>query len=65
MTINRRKFLKDSMLTTAGIGIAGSAFSAGLSKSVSANDKINIALIGCRSKGFGILKNSLEYDDVN
>lgn len=65
MTINRRKFLKDSALTTAGIGFSTGAFPMGINKRVSANDKINVALIGCRSRGFGILRNCLEYDDVN
>ncbi len=64
MSLNRRQFLKSSALTTAGFSIASSALAMDR-KHVSANDKINIALIGCRSKGFGILKNSLEYDDVN
>jgi predicted dehydrogenase len=65
MKLNRRTFLKNSAITTAGIGVAGSNLAMASSGRISANDKINIALIGCRKKGFGILKNSLEYDDVN
>jgi predicted dehydrogenase len=65
MTINRRNFLKSGAIATAGIGLAGKAYSIGTKNSVSANDKINVALIGSRNMGFGILKRSLGFDDVN
>ncbi len=65
MTINRRKFIKKSGIVSAGLGIAGNTFAMNLKNSVSANDKINVALIGCRSMGFGILKRSLGFADVN
>ncbi len=64
MTIDRRTFLKNSALTAAGIGLTGTALASGNSR-IPASDKINAALIGCRSRGFGALKNALEYDDVN
>ena len=65
MTFTRRTFLKNSAVTAAGIGLAGSSFAAGATSHISASDKINAALIGCRGRGFGALKNALEYDDVN
>ena len=65
MTVTRRTFLKNSAVTAAGIGLAGSSFATGATSRISANDKINAALIGCRGRGFGALKNALEYDDVN
>ncbi len=65
MTLDRRTFLRNSALTAAGISLAGKSFAAGSALRVSASDKINAALIGCRSRGFGALKNALEYDDVN
>ncbi|MBE0653366.1 MAG: Gfo/Idh/MocA family oxidoreductase [Bacteroidales bacterium] len=65
MTLNRRKFIRNSAITTAGIGWASNAFTREFTKAASPSDKINIALIGCRNMGFGILQRSLEFDDVN
>ena len=67
MTTNRRFFIKNSVAATAGIGIAAS-FPGGLQaaqKLVAPSDQINIALIGCRSMGFGDLKNHLNITGVN
>ncbi len=63
--MDRRDFIKKSTVISAGVGAATLLRTGTLSARPSASEKINIALIGCRSKGFGILKNSLEYDDVN
>ena len=65
MTLNRRTFIRNSAVTAAGIGLTGKAFAAGPASRISANDKINAALIGCRGRGFDALKNALEFDDVN
>ncbi len=65
MTLDRRKFIRNSALTAAGIGLAGRTFAAGSASRIAPSDKINAALIGCRGRGFGALKNALEYDDVN
>jgi predicted dehydrogenase len=63
--VNRRSFLKKTGLTAAGI----TAFSVipGLASKAkyAPSDKVNIALIGCRSMGFGNLKNHLALGDVN
>jgi predicted dehydrogenase len=48
----RRDFIKKSVLGTAGIAIGGMGFSSGSYASiVGANDRINIAIIGLRSRG--------------
>jgi len=59
--LNRRDFIKNTALAASAAAILPAMV--GTAKA-SPSDTINIALIGCRSKGFGILKNSLEYDDV-
>jgi hypothetical protein len=67
MTTNRRSFIRNSVAATAGIGIAGS-FPGGLQaaqKLIAPSDQINIALIGCKSMGFGDLKNHLNISGVN
>jgi predicted dehydrogenase len=61
--MNRRNFIKTSTVLSAGAGALLS--STVLSARVAPNDKINVALIGCRNMGFGILKKHLENPDVN
>jgi predicted dehydrogenase len=67
MITNRRTFIKQSALATAGAGLLGSvalpAFGNGAASS--ASEKINVALIGCRNMGFGILKHHLSNPGVN
>lgn len=62
MTTNRRNFIRTASLAVSGIGLAGSA-SAGFR--VSPSDKLNVALIGVRNMGFGILQRHLETGTVN
>jgi predicted dehydrogenase len=48
----RRDFIKKSVLGTAGIAIGGMGFNSGSYASiVGANDRINVAIIGLRSRG--------------
>ncbi|MDZ7725324.1 MAG: Gfo/Idh/MocA family oxidoreductase [candidate division KSB1 bacterium] len=54
--VNRRQFVKTTALASAAAFVPAAA--------LGANDRINVALIGCRNKGFGILKDSLGYDDA-
>jgi len=63
MKQSRRAFLKNSTLTVAGIGLIHSN-SFGVPK-FSANDKINIGLIGARNKGFNILSHLMKTGQVN
>jgi predicted dehydrogenase len=65
MHINRRNFIKKSALTSAGIGVGAILPAGSWARSISPSDKINVALIGCRNHGFTILRNHLEYNDVN
>lgn len=61
--LNRRSFIKKTAATTAGIGAISLLPGASLYGS-SPGGTVNIALIGCRNMGFGILKHSLSFDDV-
>ena len=60
MKSDRRNFLKNSAVVAAGIGVAPSILSA----CNGANDKITVALIGCRSMGFSNLKAFLKEENV-
>jgi len=62
MNPSRRTFLRNSALVaTAVTVIPEKVWSAG----VGASDKVNVALIGCRNMGFGILKHHLDTGMVN
>ena len=65
MMLTRRNFIRKSAITSAGIGLTGLISTRAMGAGVSPSDKINVALIGCRNHGFSILRNHLEYDDVN
>lgn len=65
MVTNRRNFLKQTTVAAAGLGLAGMLPSSAWASAPASSDKINVALIGCRSMGFGILKHHLGYADVN
>jgi predicted dehydrogenase len=67
MITNRRTFIRQSALATAGAGMLGSVATPvwGTGPTPSANEKINVALIGCRNMGFGILKHHLSNPEVN
>lgn len=62
--MNRRKFINRSALTAAGFGISGlmPAFSG---TDPAPSDTLNVALIGCRNMGFGILEHHLSNPGVN
>ena len=68
MSSTRRDFLSNTSKLLAASGIAGLTTSPLLTgaanKKVSAADKIGIALIGCRSMGFGDLQNALKVPGV-
>lgn len=65
MSLNRRNFIKKTSAASAGIGALTILPSAVWSSNVAPSDKVNVALIGCRNMGFGILSKHLGYDDVN
>lgn len=60
MDSDRRKFIKNSAIATAAIG----AFPTIMNACASPAEKVNVALIGCRSMGFNNLKTFLEQDNV-
>src|SRR5690625_902077 len=63
MTITRRSFLKKSTYAMA-TGIAMPGYLKTTVNGVSANDQINVALIGCRSMGWSNLSGFLLSDEV-
>jgi predicted dehydrogenase len=63
--MKRRDFIRTSTVLSAGVSVATLLKPGILSAAVPPSDKVNVALIGCRGKGFGILKDHLKYDDVN
>ncbi|NJO68633.1 MAG: Gfo/Idh/MocA family oxidoreductase [Bacteroidetes bacterium] len=65
MELSRRNFIRQNAVATAGIGMA-TVLPSGIWKSaVAPSDKVNVALIGCRNMGFGILTHHLSNTDVN
>lgn len=67
MKKSRREFIKQSAIATAGLTLV-TPLSENLfasSKRFSPSDRINVALIGTRNKGFGILKNHLSFPEVH
>lgn len=65
MNPSRRKFIKNSALAATAFSavtvIPSKVWSAGFAPS----DKVNVALIGCRNMGFGILQHHLDTGMVN
>ena len=65
MKSNRRMFIKNSALSVAGIGAFTILPSRVWSSAVAPSDKINVALIGCRNMGFGLMRHFLSNESVN
>lgn len=65
MKINRRNFIQKASVTAAGAGVFSILPSKIWSSPVAPGDKINVALVGCKSQGFTDLKCALEFPDVN
>jgi predicted dehydrogenase len=65
MKINRRKFIHRTALTAAGLGITGQLPPRIWAKKPSPSNSLNVALIGCRNMGFGILEHHLSNPGVN
>lgn len=62
--MNRRNFIKNTAITSAGLGISNVFSSRAKVSKVPPSDNINVALIGCNSMGFGILKHHLSNEGV-
>lgn len=63
--LNRRNFIRKTSLASAGIGAVTILPSNVWATKVAPSDQVNVAIIGCRSKGFGILKNHLDFEETN
>jgi predicted dehydrogenase len=68
MSINkkhsRRKFIKNTGLGIAGVGLLSTYPVPGTAKPLSPLETVNIGLIGCRNMGFGDLKHHLNLPDT-
>ncbi len=65
MESNRRDFIKQAAITSAGVGLVTSLPSSVRASGPAPSDKINVALVGCRNMGFGDLSQSLGYSEVS
>jgi predicted dehydrogenase len=65
METNRRNFLKQTTMATAGLGLTTMISTKVYASKIAPSDKINVALIGCNSMGFWILKQHLGNTGVN
>jgi predicted dehydrogenase len=63
--MDRRKFISSTALSTAGISMAGIIPSQDWSEKIAPSDTLNVALIGCKNMGFGILQHHLSNQGVN
>lgn len=67
---NRREFLKKSGAVAAGLSVAGTMTAKSYSRILGANDRLNIAVVGCMRRAnalrdsFGELKNQLHISAV-
>jgi len=59
MNSNRRKFLKNTAVAAAAVGVAPAILNACASPA----EKVNVALVGCRSMGFSNLKSFLRENN--
>ena len=65
MNPSRRNFLKKSVVAASAIGVTTVIPSKVWSAEIAPSDKVNVALIGCRNMGFGILQHHLNTGIVN
>ena len=65
MNPSRRNFLKNSVVAASALGATSVIPSKVWSAKVAPSDKVNVALIGCRNMGFGILRHHLNTETVN
>jgi len=63
--MNRRKFIQNTAITSAGLGMVNIIPSGILRAEVSPGDSLNVALVGCNSMGFGDLEQHLSNPGVN
>jgi len=62
--MNRRTFINSTAITAAGVGMAGLMPAHAAEKTPDPSDILNVALVGCRNMGFGILEHHLSNPGV-
>jgi len=63
---SRRRFIQNGMAASAGAGFAFSGMTAaGYGRTIGANDRINIGLIGCGGRGRWVVKNMVQPANAN
>lgn len=62
--MNRRKFIRNASITTAGVSLSTVIPRVAEMPAISPSDNINVALVGCRNMGFGILQHHLSNPGV-
>ena len=63
----RRNFLKNTGITTIGLGVVAAVpmdVLAAIRKAISSNDKIGVGLIGCKGMGWANLTSMLKISEV-
>ncbi len=63
--MKRRNFITNTAFTAAGLGMTSIIPSKGWTSEILPSDSLNVALIGCRNMGFGILQHHLSNPGVN
>ncbi len=63
--MKRRAFISKTAVGATGLGLTSALPFSKVFGNASASDKINVALIGCRSMGFGVLNHAMTFPDVN
>ncbi len=63
--MNRRNFIRNASVTTAGVSLSSVIPRMAEMPMMSPSDNVNVALVGCRNMGFGILQHHLSDPGVN
>jgi predicted dehydrogenase len=63
MHFSRRHFIRDVTLAAAGMSVE--PLLAWPGRPIAPSDQLNLGLIGCRGRGFSVLKTHLELGDIN
>ena len=63
--MNRRKFINTTAIATAALGIPSVLHEKSRRRIISPSENLNVALIGCRNMGYGILEHHLSVAGVN
>jgi predicted dehydrogenase len=63
--MDRRKFISSTALSTAAISMTGIIPSQEWSEKIAPSDTLNVALVGCKNMGFGILQHHLSNPGVH